>query len=43
MTAKNTKTGQLEVIYKASENIAKLKTPIVKNLQVFLETFSVNL
>ncbi|CAA0410393.1 unnamed protein product [Arabidopsis thaliana] len=40
VTAKNIKTGQLEVIYKASENIAKLKTPIVKNLQEVSESES---
>ncbi|CAA7062429.1 unnamed protein product [Microthlaspi erraticum] len=40
VTAKNLKTGELEVIYNASENIAKLKTPIVKNLQEVSETES---
>ncbi|EOA14321.1 hypothetical protein CARUB_v10027497mg [Capsella rubella] len=40
VTAKNTKTGELEVIYKANENIAKLKTPIVKNLQEVSESES---
>ncbi|VVB16125.1 unnamed protein product [Arabis nemorensis] len=40
VTAKNLKTGELEVIYKASESIAKLKTPIVKNLQEVSDTES---
>ncbi|CAH2069653.1 unnamed protein product, partial [Thlaspi arvense] len=40
VTAKNLKTGELEVIYNASENIAKLKTPIVKNLQEVSESES---
>ncbi|ESQ42678.1 hypothetical protein EUTSA_v10015272mg [Eutrema salsugineum] len=40
VTAKNLKTGELEVIYKASENIDKLKTPIVKNLQEVSESES---
>ncbi|CAN8248383.1 unnamed protein product [Cochlearia groenlandica] len=40
VTAKNIKTGELEVIYKASENIAKLKAPIVKNLKEVNESES---
>ncbi|KAL0734974.1 hypothetical protein Bca4012_011184 [Brassica carinata] len=40
VTAKNLKTGELEVIYNASEHIAELKTPIVKNLQEMSESES---
>ncbi|KAL0646796.1 hypothetical protein Bca4012_045087 [Brassica carinata] len=40
VTAKNLKTGEVEVIYNASENIAELKTPIVKNMQEVSESES---
>ncbi|XP_019087985.1 PREDICTED: oxysterol-binding protein-related protein 4B-like isoform X1 [Camelina sativa] len=35
--AKNLKTGELEVIYNAEENITGLKPPIVKNLKEVME------
>ncbi|ESQ54714.1 hypothetical protein EUTSA_v10025441mg [Eutrema salsugineum] len=38
--AKNVKTGELEVIYNAKENISGLRPPVVKNLQEVMETES---
>ncbi|XP_018454333.1 oxysterol-binding protein-related protein 4C isoform X2 [Raphanus sativus] len=40
VTAKNLKTGELEIIYHASEHIAELRTPVVKNLQEVSESES---
>ncbi|XP_024005212.1 oxysterol-binding protein-related protein 4B isoform X1 [Eutrema salsugineum] len=37
---KNVKTGELEVIYNANENISGLKPPTVKNLQEVMKTES---
>ncbi|XP_023634941.1 oxysterol-binding protein-related protein 4A [Capsella rubella] len=38
--AKNLKTGKLDVIYNAEENIKGLKPPIVKNLKEVMESES---
>ncbi|VVB11514.1 unnamed protein product [Arabis nemorensis] len=38
--AKNLKTGEVEIIYNAKENISGLKPPVVKNLQKVMETES---
>ncbi|CAN8230514.1 unnamed protein product [Cochlearia groenlandica] len=41
--AKNLKTGELEVIYNAKENITGLKPPTVKNLEEVMETESASM
>ncbi|KAL1202904.1 Oxysterol-binding protein-related protein 4B [Cardamine amara subsp. amara] len=40
VTAKNLKTGELEVIYNAKENITRLKPPTVKNLKEVMKSES---